>query len=62
MGPYDTEFMRLAHADRVSALQRAAVTVSRPRRPSRLRRRVANWLIWAGVRLASEPAPRTRAA
>jgi hypothetical protein len=36
--------------------------VSRPRRPGRLRRRVAHTLIWAGVRLASEPAPRTRAA
>jgi hypothetical protein len=64
MGPYDTEFVLLAYSDRVSALRRAARAGSTPRQPRRFRRRLAGWLIAAGVRLAAEPTPtpRTRAA
>jgi hypothetical protein len=59
MGKYDTEFLLLAHEDRVESLRRSAAPRLRGQR--RVRRRVANWLITAGVRLAAEPAPRTRA-
>jgi hypothetical protein len=59
MGPYDTEFLLLAHQDRVDSLRRSAAR--RPLgEPRRFRRRIAGWLISAGVRLAAEPAPRTR--
>jgi hypothetical protein len=61
LGPYDTEFVFLAHADRVASLRRSAARGMR-REPRRLRRRLAGWLIAAGLRLASEPTPRTRAA
>jgi hypothetical protein len=61
MGPYDTEFLLLAHADRVESMRRSAASAPRARRPRRFRRRLANLLITAGMRLAAEPAPRTRA-
>jgi hypothetical protein len=54
---YDTEFVLLAHADRVDALRQAAGP-TRSRRRRRLRRRLGSWLITAGVRMAAEP-PRT---
>ena len=57
MGPYDTEFLLHAHADRVAALRADAARAARPRQP---RRRVAGWLITAGVRLAAEPPPTPR--
>lgn len=61
MGPYDTDFVLLAHADRADAL-RASAASAFPRSPRRFRRRLAAWLIAAGTRLAAEPTPRTRVA
>ena len=62
MGPYDTEFLLLAHADRTDALRRAAASSFRARHPRRVRRRLAGWLIATGLRLAGEPTPRTSVA
>jgi hypothetical protein len=55
---YDTQFVLLAHADRLEALRRAAAPAP-PRRRRRVRRRLGSWLITTGVRLAAEPPART---
>jgi hypothetical protein len=56
---YDTDFVLLAHADRVETLRRSAAAPARERGRRRLRRRLGGWLITAGVRMAAEPPPRT---